>query len=92
MTKVGIFLPATSIGFLQAAMLSLTTLIRYLSCIWSLLAAIVFLIFSSESSCERNLELQQDAKEVWLELIRIYMQAEVKDIGHLISKLDDPIQ
>ena len=35
-------------------------------------------------------EFRKDAKEVWLELIKIYMQAEVKDIGHLISKLDDP--
>jgi hypothetical protein len=32
----------------------------------------------------------QDAKEVWLQLIKIYMHAEVKHVGLLISKLDDP--
>jgi hypothetical protein len=35
-------------------------------------------------------EFRKDAKEVWLQLIKIYMQATVKDIGRLISKLDDP--
>jgi hypothetical protein len=35
-------------------------------------------------------EFRKDAKVVWLELIKIYMQAEVKDIGRLISRLEDP--
>lgn len=35
-------------------------------------------------------EFMKDAKEVWLELIIIYMQAAVKDIGRLLSKLEDP--
>ena len=35
-------------------------------------------------------EFRGDAKEVWLELIRIYMKPEVKDIRRLLSKLEDP--
>ena len=34
-------------------------------------------------------EFRKDAKEVWLELIKVYMKAEVKDIGNLMVKLGD---
>lgn len=35
-------------------------------------------------------KFREDAESVWVGLIEIYMRYEVKDLGRLISKLDDP--
>jgi hypothetical protein len=38
---------------------------------------------------DKIVEFRQDAKKVWLELIKIHMKAEAKDIGNLTVKLGD---
>ena len=35
------------------------------------------------------IKFREDAKEVWLELIKVHMKAEVKDIGNLMVRLGD---
>jgi hypothetical protein len=38
---------------------------------------------------DKIVEFRQDAKKAWLELIKIHMKAEAKDIGNLTVKLGD---
>ena len=43
----------------------------------------------NESLDQFRIDAKEVWVEVWVELIKIYMQAEVKDLGRLLVKLDD---